>query len=620
MKAAGAGRVNAPAGLDTPTLQRRIGMSASDSTNGQLEPGAGYWRMSSAPQEKSIPQQRAEMLPRCQLERVELVREFEDKAKSGGGMSKRDRFLELVRFCEARKQEGAPLSVVVCYDTSRFSRADSNETSAYIWRLRQAGVNRLLTWERWYDFRKEEDRAIFNIQQDFTSNRYLRDLSARILRGKKDVAAAGFFTGGAVPYGFDRVLLDERGGEVARFKRGEKVRLRKQGWREVLAPIPEGDCDPARQLERQTVLWLWETFARQTVSYRRLAEELNGRKVPGPASAYGKGKGKWTVRAVAGILSNPVYRGTLRLGAVGKGQYHRLVGGNVTAVDLGAGKTANADGLILAPMERGGYVGPELWGVVREKAKERARLGIKPRASGYTLPGGILYCGHCGHRMYGCTARPKRGAKVYEYRKYTCSAPNVKPGVCKAYSVDEDTIVKVLVERLEKVYLAPERLEGIEAALLAKAEARHEGAPAEAERLRGRLEKLGQDVVRSRRRVLQAEDDVTFAELNEGLREMVEQRDRLTKELAAAEARQGAPVEQDTEKVRAAIARLRDLGQQLRKARGPKLGEVLRLLVSRADLYFEEKVNGGRRWYSFVKGVVKVRPVLDVQGFARSGR
>jgi DNA invertase Pin-like site-specific DNA recombinase len=619
MKAAGKGAVNAPAGLNTPNLLRRLGMSAHHSSDSAQAPAVGYWRMSSSPQEKSIPQQRAEMLPRCQLERVEIVREFKDEAVSGGGMKKRDAFLDMVRFCEERHAKGDPVRAVVCYDTSRFSRADSNETGAYIWRLRQAGVNRLLTWERWYDFRKEEDRAIFNIQQDFTSNRYLRDLSARILRGKKSVAAAGFFTGGSVPYGFDRVLLDERGAEVARFKRGEKVRLRKQGWREVLAPVPADDPDPARQLERQTVLWLWETFAHRTVSYRRLAEELNTRGVPGPKGPT------WTVRAVAGILANPAYKGTARLGAAGRGQYHRLVKGEVAPFEPGAGKTANSEGLILTPMEHGGYVSADLWEAVREKAKERSRLGIKPRASGYTLPGGVLYCGHCGHRMYGCTMRPKRKTKkgkttAYEYRKYVCSAPNVKPGVCKAYSVAEDTVVKVLVGRLEKVYLAPERLAGLEAALLARAEAKHEGAPAEAGRLRSRLDKLDQEIVRARRRVLQVEDDSTFAELNEGLREMVGQRQRLEKQLAEAEARQEAPAEQDAEKVRTAIARLRDLGEQLREARGPKLGEVLRLLVSRADLYFEERVNGKRRWYSFVKGVVKVRPILDVQGFARSGR
>jgi hypothetical protein len=583
--------------------------------------------MSSAPQEKSIAQQRAEMLPKCRLAGVEIVREFKDEAKSGGGMKKRDDFLDMVRFCQERAGTAEAVRAVVCYDTARFSRATSIKTARYIDELMDAGVYLLFTWERWFDFRKEEDRAIFNLQQDFTNNRFLRDHSKRVLRGKKAVAAAGFFTGGTVPYGFDRVLLNDRGEEVARFRRGEKVRLRKQGWHEVLAPIPEDDPDPARQLERQTVLWLFETFDREEVSYRRLAEVLNTREppVPGPGSNYRRkapksDQTKWTVGAVTGILTRPVYQGTARLGAAGRGQYHRLVKGEIVAVDPGAGKTTNTEGLILTPLEYGGYVTPELFKRVQEKARERARLGLKPRASGYTLPGGILHCGHCGHRMYGCTTRPCRGTKRYCYRKYVCSAPGVKPGTCRAYSVDEDVIVRVLVERLQKVYLAPGRLAGLEAALLARSETKHDNAPARAGQLRGRLEKLEQTIVRNRRRVLQAEDDVTFTELNAGLRDLIDERQRLQQELAGEEARAAEPVAQDHEKIRAAIARLRTLGEQLHKAKGKKLGEVLRLLVSRADLYFEEKTKGKRRWYSFVRGVVKVRPVLDVTGFVQSGK
>jgi DNA invertase Pin-like site-specific DNA recombinase len=173
-----------------------------------------YWRMSSSPQEKSIPPQRAEMLPKCKLADVEIVKEFEDRAKSGGGMKKCDDFLDMLHFCQERHAAGQSIGAVVCYNPSRFSRADSNETAAYIWEFRKVGVNLLFTWERWFDFRKEDDRTVFNIQQDFTNNRFLRDLSAGVLRGKKTVAVAGFFTGGMVPYGFDRVLLDEHGVEI----------------------------------------------------------------------------------------------------------------------------------------------------------------------------------------------------------------------------------------------------------------------------------------------------------------------------------------------------------------------------------------------------------------------
>src|SRR5262249_38684692 len=123
-----------------------------------------YWRMSSSPQEKSIPQQRAEMLPRAKLAGLQVVRDFEDEAISGGGMSKRDSFRDLVRFCQAEAKQGRTVEAIVCFDTSRFSRATSIETAHYVWELQQAGTHRVFTWERWFDFRKEEDRAIFLLQ------------------------------------------------------------------------------------------------------------------------------------------------------------------------------------------------------------------------------------------------------------------------------------------------------------------------------------------------------------------------------------------------------------------------------------------------------------------------
>jgi hypothetical protein len=45
-------------------------------------------------------------------------------------------------------------------------------------------------------------------------------------------------------------------------------------------------------------------------------------------------------------------------------------------------------------------------------------------------------------------------------------------------------------------------------------------------------------------------------------------------------------VAQEHEKARAALASLRSLGEKLRQVKGRQRGEVLRLVVSRADLYF----------------------------------
>src|SRR5262249_44524888 len=109
--------------------------SSMSATNGKPIPAVADRRMSSGRQDKAIPQQQAEMLPRCKLEGIEVVAEFKDEAISGGGMKRRDAYLDMLRFCEDQHKQGERIDAVVCYDTSRFSRADSNETSAYIWRF-----------------------------------------------------------------------------------------------------------------------------------------------------------------------------------------------------------------------------------------------------------------------------------------------------------------------------------------------------------------------------------------------------------------------------------------------------------------------------------------------------
>src|SRR5262249_39945830 len=154
---------------------------------------------------------------------------------------------------------------------------DSNETGHYIWELRQAGVYRLFTYERWYDFRREEDRAIFNLVQDFTNNKYLRDHALRVLRGKKDNAQAGYSNGGGLAYATERLLVKERNEPVRRVRKGEKIEKPKN-WRYVRVPA----ADPERQQEVDTVKWLFHEFAYNDVSARGLARQLNERGVLGP--------------------------------------------------------------------------------------------------------------------------------------------------------------------------------------------------------------------------------------------------------------------------------------------------------------------------------------------------
>jgi hypothetical protein len=604
--------------------------------------GAGYWRVSD-PSDKSTPQQVAAMVPKCTLERVRLVggdgdRGFFDEAISGGSMAERDGFLDLLAFAQRCHRErvtwdGLPLTAVVCYHANRFSRATSIKTARYVDEFMEAGVFRLLTWERWYDFRKEEDRALFNIQQDFTNNRYLRDLSALLLRGKKAAALAGEFSGGGIPYGFDRVLVERGDGRriVQRIPRGQRVKLvipkdakGQKLWKEYLSPIPEDDPDPARQLERQTALWIWEQFATRTWSYHGLAEYLNRQEVPSPEAAYRPDKEcRWCPDTVKRILLNPIYAGVVRTGGSGKGKYHRLVQGEVSPVDPGTHRTYDNPGAIVAELPWEGLVSKEVGERVRARVQERKRTGTQYREGGYLL-NGVLKCGHCGGPMYGGTLRPKRGTRQYEYRKYTCHSPTKQPGTCRHYSIAEKRIHKALVGKLLGHYLTPERLSRVRAKLLERAGDRHDRAPAQAERLRQQLHDLDGEIKQARRNLLRVTDDGALAEAQEELQEWVERRGKLQKSLAAAERAEGKAAAESRRQIDEAVRRLEGLRERLASLRDvaddpqapghKELGEVLRLIVSRVVLYFENQPQGKRPEFVMVKGVVKLRPLLSVSG------
>jgi hypothetical protein len=414
-----------------------------------------------------------------------------------------------------------------------------------------------------------------------------------------------------------------------RLRSGEKAHIRKKGWREVLSPIPEDDPDPDRQLKRQTVRWLFEEYAQHNRSYRWLAEQLNDRSVPGPGSHYHRqkespGQSKWTCMAVRGILNNPVYSGTARFGLTSKGEYHRLVKGEIEPVQPGTKRTEDSANALLIPLERGGLIEKTLWNTVQQKIAERKRTRSQPRANGFLL-NGLLYCGHCGGKMYGKTMRPKRGKKVYEYRKYTCGSPSVKPGTCRYYSVLEDEITDVLVDELLNVYLAPERLAGLEAQLTERTTKKHERAPGQAERLRKRLENLERDIRQASRNLLRVTEDAAFTEAQVALNELIAQRDQLQKDLETAERTQAEPVADAHRKVAEAIQQLVNLRERLQKARknGKKteaLGEALRLLVSRVDLYFDSHPKGNKPCFRLVKGSIRFRPPIEVKGTGKQDK
>jgi hypothetical protein len=113
--------------------------------------------------------------------------------------------------------------------------------------------------------------------------------------------------------------------------------------------------------------------------------------------------------------------------------------------------------------------------------------------------------------------------------------------------------------------------------------------------------------------VLRCQDNDNLDVLNDALSELRKERQRAARQLEEAQKAQAVPVAEAAAEVEEALRRMETLQERLYDTLRDKLGEVLRLLVSRADVYFEPAQRGRRQWYRFARGVVKLRPILDVQ-------
>jgi site-specific DNA recombinase len=257
------------------------------------------------------------------------------------------------------------------------------------------------------------------------------------------------------------------------------------------------------------------------------------------------------------------------------------------------------------------------WERVQRKITSRRQRAARPRAKGYVLSG-LLYCGHCGSRMFGDGSKapcPGRPDQPYVYRYYLCNGS--ANGGCNEYRIREDRLLPFLIRRLREEYLAPARLADLRGALVEQLRQRQQGDPARVRWLRERLALLERELKAGRGKLYAEDDPRIYAELRTAQQEKLDLKARYEKEAASLEGQPGlSPAEQEKQ-VDAALARLEDLHNRLNETDPARLRDVLPLLVSRIELWFTappDRKRGGR--YHFRHGVVKLRPVLH---FASNG-
>jgi DNA invertase Pin-like site-specific DNA recombinase len=438
-----------------------------------LIPAARYIRMSGDHQERSPEQQAAELARLAQREGLEILQDFSDPAVCGdSGTDQRPGLAGLLQAVKTGR-----VKAVLVWHTNRLSRQDPMDALELYNVLRKAGCRLITCCEGRIDLDDFAKQLLLFVNQK-ASKDYLLELSAKVLRGKRQNAEGGNWNGGPVPYGFDRAEVDAAGNLVRRLEPNQpKSTIR--GHRVRLVPVE----DPQRLA---AVRFAFQRFASADLSVRALAGELQTRAFPAP-----NGSG-WSDAFVGKLLDNPIYCGGLRWNRVGRGKYHRLVEGEITRVD-GDGKRPNdqAD-VIERDGTHQGIVPRKLFQAVQKKLAA-GRHHPHARRAEYPLSG-LMFCAHCGRPMHGKARQGQRVHGDYHYHQYICGSYGTESG-CGHFTVSAARVAKWLVTALQAEFLGPGRVELV-AEIKRQLRAGAKTSKADVRRLTARLADLDQQVGR----------------------------------------------------------------------------------------------------------------------------
>lgn len=515
-----------------------------------------YLRMSDERQERSIGDQRTELISYAEKHGYKILREYVDPAISGDDTARRTGFLTMRE--DSQKGE---FSVVLCWDQDRFGRFDPIEGGYWILPFRNAGV-RLETIAQgkidWNDF---AGRMLYMIQQE-GKHAYLRDLSRNSIRGQLAKAREGKGSGGPPPYGY-------------RIANGE------------LVVYPD---------EAAIVRWAFTEYLKPGASLRNVANTLNSK---GVLSSTGL---TWRVACLDRILRNRKYTGCFVWGALTTGRYHGIVNGEVVPRKKTDGEQRSEP--IVLPDKHEPIVDPETFGRVQHKLTERKRDTSPLRGENSYLLSGLLRCKNCGASMAGRTVKTKAG----QVRRYSCCGYLFHgKSVCTFNRIDEAPLVETIVRLIEREYLGDKAIVRLRKALQRRRKARTQVVPADFKRLRQRIEVLDKQIEQGAERVFSAPVGIVpslYARLD-GLRI---ERDRLQAEVHAAEHPEKPSDDQEVQEVEEALATLRTLRKTFKDAEPIDLRELLRSFVPRIELRFTSRSRGKRVWSDFVDGNIYLRP------------
>jgi len=251
---------------------------------------AQYVRMSTENQKYSIENQSDTIQEYATRHRLEIVRTYADKGKSGLRIDGRQALKQLIKDVKAGTTD---FQTILVYDVSRWGRfQDADESAHYEYICRSAGIKVTYCSEQFENDGSMGSTIVKNLKRAMAGE-YSRELSAKVFAGQCRLINMGFRQGGPAGYGLRRVLIDQSGTCKGELARGEHKSL--QTDRVILMPGPDTEIEVVNQMYR------W--FVDEGIREAEIAHRLNERAI---LTDLGR---SWTRATVREVLSNEKYIG-----------------------------------------------------------------------------------------------------------------------------------------------------------------------------------------------------------------------------------------------------------------------------------------------------------------------
>jgi DNA invertase Pin-like site-specific DNA recombinase len=252
---------------------------------------AQYVRMSTDKQQYSIENQAAVIAAYAQTHDLSIVRTYRDEGESGLKLKNRNGLIQLLQDVSSNQVD---FTHILVYDVSRWGRfQDADESAHYEFICKQAGISVAYCAEQFDNDGSLVSSIVKNIKRVMAAE-YSRELSAKVHAGACRFARMGFQLGGLVPYGLQRMLVDEKLQPKGILKRGDRKYLQSDHVK----------LQPGALKEVTVVKWIFRRFL-DVKSEKAIARELNLHGIPA------KDGQKWRGPLVTRILKNENYVGNI---------------------------------------------------------------------------------------------------------------------------------------------------------------------------------------------------------------------------------------------------------------------------------------------------------------------